>query len=78
MSLSRRTFLGFLAAPAIIRVAEIMPIKPVRADVLPLFEPWPMCSGAFSPAVLEKVAESYWKVVVRIYESANTQPLALT
>lgn len=32
MSLSRRTFLGFLAAPAIIRVAEIMPIKPVRAD----------------------------------------------
>lgn len=31
MTLSRRTFLGFLAAPAIIRVAEIMPIKPVRA-----------------------------------------------
>ena len=34
MSLSRRTVLCFLAAPAIIRVAEIMPIKPVKADIL--------------------------------------------
>lgn len=29
---SRRKFLGFLAAPAIIRVADLMPIKPARED----------------------------------------------
>lgn len=31
MTLSRRAFLGFLAAPAIVRVASLMPVKAVPA-----------------------------------------------